>query len=463
MELLVVGVGYVGLVTGACFAEMGYSVTCLDIDAKKIERLQQGEIPIYEPGLEEIVKRNNSAGRLHFTTQYPEAVKRAQIIFLALPTPTLASGECDLQAVYRAAAEVATHIRYHTTIVVKSTVPVGTSSNVSQIIEKALQNREVNVSFDVVSNPEFLKEGCAVQDFMRPDRVIIGHETESAKQLMKELYRPFMFSHERILFMNTQSAELTKYAANTMLATRISFMNWLSHLAEKTGADITSIRKGIGSDSRIGYDFLWAGIGFGGSCFPKDIRALQHCYQKAGLPTDFIDSIIAINERQKHVLPAKIADYFSLRGSLANKTIAILGLSFKPDTDDMREAPSLTLIDALLQQGCHLRLYDPVAMEVAKKNIQPSAYISWCSSAKEACDGADAIALVTEWKQFRLLNFSEIKASMKGNAFFDGRNQYQPLEMAKLGFDYISIGRQTAYAALEKETLSLVEENAAHT
>ena len=446
MELLVIGVGYVGLVTGACFSEMGYNVTCLDIDRMKIQFLQQGNIPIYEMGLEEIVKRNSQAKRLHFTTEYAEAVRKASIIFLALPTPSLADGDCDLTALQKAAAEVALHMEHHKTIVIKSTVPVGTSAIIRKTIQETLDARHSPISFDVVSNPEFLKEGCAVADFMRPDRVIIGCDNEDTKQLMKELYRPFMLSRERIIFMDIASAELAKYAANAMLATRISFMNWLSQLAEKSGADITHIRKGIGSDKRIGYDFLWAGIGFGGSCLPKDIRALRSSCKKAQVETDFVDALIAVNERQKQVLGEKLHEYFAVRGGLSNKKLAIFGLSFKPETDDMREAPSLTLIEELVRQNCTVQLFDPVAMESAKKYITDSKQIVWCASEMEAANGVDAVILVTEWKQFRLLNFTALKEQMKGNAFFDGRNQYDPHEIARLGFDYISIGRGNAFS-----------------
>lgn len=450
-ELLVVGTGYVGLVTGACFAEMGFTVTCLDIDNAKIQFLQQGGIPIYEPGLEEIIKRNIESKRITFTTEYKQSVERAQVIFLALPTPALPDGRCDLTALFHASHEIAANMHHSKTIVVKSTVPVGTCALLYKNIRETLERDNRSIPFDVVSNPEFLKEGAAVQDFMRPCRVIIGCKSEKAAALMKELYRPFMLSHERMIFMDVASAELTKYAANAMLATRISFMNWLSQLAEKTGADITHIRRGIGSDKRIGYDFLWAGAGFGGSCLPKDTKALKHLCDHVGVPNDLITAVIDINERQKMVLAEKIEAYFLSRGGLKGKTCAILGLSFKPDTDDMRESPSLSIIEALRNKGCTLRLYDPVSMDGAKKWIRNSEELKWCSSELEAAKEADAIVLVTEWKQFRLLRAEELLQEMKGKAFFDGRNQYDPIEMAQYGFDYFSIGRAEAYHTVTSE------------
>lgn len=451
MELLIVGTGYVGLVTGACFAEMGYQVTCLDVNYEKITALQNGYIPIYEPGLEEIVRRNSKAGRLHFTTDYKAAVERATICLIAVDTPVGENGAADLRSLTAACHSIGEHLNGYKVICTKSTVPVGTAAFVKKTIRAALDRREASHDFDVVSNPEFLKEGSSVQDFMKPDRVIIGVETKRAEELMRSLYKPFMLSQERLYVMDIQSAEITKYAANAMLATRISFMNSLSKLCEATGADITQVRRGIGSDERIGLHFLWAGCGFGGSCFPKDLRALDAMMRSHELNSSLFEAVININEQQKETLFQKIANYFEDRGSLKDKTIGILGLSFKPDTDDMREAPALTLIQSLVEAGCHVRLYDPVAMPNAKKLIPQSSLITWCESESEVATNANALVLVTEWKQFRLLDYKALLSTMKGHAFFDGRNQYKPQEMAAIGFDYFSIGRPALYASLENE------------
>lgn len=450
MEILIVGTGYVGLVTGACFAEMGFHVTCLDINKEKIAKLENGHIPIYEPGLEEIIRRQMQAKRLSFTCDYKEAVENATVCFLAVDTPVGENGTADLRSITAAATSLGQHLNSYKVIVNKSTVPVGTAEYVRKTICSALEKRSIQIPFDVVSNPEFLKEGSAVADFMRPDRVIIGSDSDQALSIMKELYKPFMLSSERFCIMSIPSAEITKYAANAMLALRISFMNWMSGLCEKTGADITEIRKGIGSDKRIGLAFLWAGAGFGGSCFPKDLQALMATAKANGLDTSLIDAIDRINCSQKELLFEKMTSYFADRDGLSNKTIAILGLSFKPDTDDMREAPSLVLIQRLLSQGAQVRLFDPVAMENARKIIDHPS-ITWCSNELETAEGAHSIVLITEWKQFRLLDFDQLLKIMKGNAFFDGRNQYDPEEMAKKGFDYISIGRAPAISALAHE------------
>jgi UDPglucose 6-dehydrogenase len=446
MDLLIIGVGYVGLVVGTCFAEMGHQVICLDIDRAKIDRLSQGIIPIYEPGLEEIVKRNVQAGRLGFTTDYASAVASSKVCFIAVDTPVSSDGQADLRFVRNVASSIAEHMTDHMIIVNKSTVPVGTSGMVRDLIQNILDRRQVYFSFDVVSNPEFLKEGSAVQDFMKPDRVIIGVDNESVAVVMKEIYSPFMLSHERLIVMDVASAEMTKYAANAMLATRISFMNELAGLCERMGADIGKVRQGIGSDKRIGYNFLYSGPGFGGSCLPKDIRALRAQGSNLGYEMPIVQAAETVNVRQKQLLGEKIEEYFSSRDGLKGKVIGILGLAFKPDTDDMREAPSLTLIQHLLRKGAHLRLYDPIAMTNAKKILPDTSQISWCHSELEVANGSDAIALVTEWKQFRLLDFAEILSRMVGKAFFDGRNQYHPQEMAKRGFDYFSIGRMPAFA-----------------
>ncbi|MFI5333535.1 MAG: UDP-glucose dehydrogenase family protein [Chlamydiales bacterium] len=440
MKLLVVGTGYVGLVTGACFAEMGHEVTCLDIDQEKIENLQKGVVPIFEPGLTELVIRNASAGRLFFTTDYVQAVAENEICFLALPTPSRPDGSCDISFIVRAAEEIARLMSSYKLIAIKSTVQVGTCHKIYQRIEEILHKRNLDLSFDLVSNPEFLKEGSAVADCMKPDRIVLGVDTPRAEKLMRELYSSFTLNHDRIFTMDIASSELTKYAANAMLATRISFMNELAGLCEKVGANIHAVRVGIGSDTRIGYQFLYAGAGFGGSCFPKDLRALISTGREAGHPTPLLEAVEQVNETQKKLLSKKIADYFATRGGLRGKTIALWGLAFKPDTDDIREAPSLTLIEALQKEGANLRLFDPVAIPAAQKSLKISSGLSFCQDEYEAAAGADAIVLITEWKQFRFVDFSQISQQMKGKAFFDGRNQYKASEMHERGFDYFGIG-----------------------
>ncbi len=449
MRILVVGTGYVGLVTGSCFAEMGHHVTCLDIDEKKIENLNHGIIPIYEPGLEEIVKRNAKAGRIQFTTNYQEAIKDCLVCFLALPTPMDKDGACDLSYVLKAANQIAWLMQDYKVIVNKSTVPVGSASRVKETITSVLKSREVNIKFDVVSNPEFLKEGDAINDFMKPDRIILGVENNEVADIMKELYSPFNLNHDRLLVMDVLSSEMTKYAANAMLATRISFMNELAGLCEIVGADITKIRKGIGLDKRIGTDFLYAGIGYGGSCFPKDIKALQ----KTGLENNYcmqlVESVDKVNDRQKQVMAKKILDYFKPFGGIEGKTLAIWGLAFKPGTDDLREAPAFNLIEELVKYNVTLKLFDPIAMEKAKdlaiiKENQDK--LKFCENEQETVLEADAIVLITEWKQFRFLDFPHLLSQMKGRAFFDGRNQYMRHEMSNKGFDYISIGQPISYA-----------------
>ncbi len=435
MQILMVGTGYVGLVTGACFAEMGHTVTCLDIDAKKIGLLEQGIVPIYEPGLEEIVKRNIKHHRLFFTTDYQKGVASSLVCFIAVPTPSREDGSCDTSFVEFAAREIGANMTGYRIIVNKSTVPVGTAQRVAAVI------REVtDIPFDVVSNPEFLKEGAAVQDCLKPDRIIIGSDTPKPAEVLKEIYSAFTLNHERILVMDVLSAEMTKYAANAMLATRISFMNEIADICKRVGANVNEVRKGIGSDSRIGYSFLYPGVGYGGSCFPKDIRALIAIARKVGADPILLEAADTVNNQQKKALGQKMIRYFSKKGGLKGKTIAVWGLSFKPDTDDMREAPSLTFIEDLLKQGAILRLFDPIAMPNAKKLLEGVPNIFWCSNEFDAAKGADAIALLTEWKQFRLVDFNPIREKMKGTAFFDGRNQYKPIDMKNKGFDYISIG-----------------------
>lgn len=435
MKILIVGTGYVGLVTGACFAEMGHHVICLDIDAKKIQDLQNGIIPIFEPGLEEIVKRNVKAGRLLFTTDYKMGVVNCLACFLALPTPAGEDGSCDLQYVLSAATQIGAHMPSYRLIINKSTVPVGSADKV----KKAILSAQLKpIDFDVVSNPEFLKEGSAVADCLKPDRIILGVENPKALQLMKEIYSAFTLSYDRILAMDIRSAEMTKYAANAMLANRISFINELAGLCEKVGANINDVRIGIGSDERIGYHFLYAGIGFGGSCFPKDIRALAALGKEVGYSMPILEAVNTINQRQKKILGQKIASHF--QGNLSGKTIAIWGLSFKPDTDDIREAPSLQLIEELLAQGAILRLYDPVSMDKTKNQLKSHPSLYFCQDEYEAALGSDAVALVTEWKQFRFVDFEDILKTMKGRAFFDGRNQYKQHEMQAKGFHYYGIG-----------------------
>lgn len=443
MNLLVVGTGYVGLVTGACLAEMGHRVVCLDINKEKIQALKKGKIPIYEPGLEEIVARNAGAGRLLFTNCFDSSVSNAEVCFMAVDTPSSDGGEASLSSLFAAVRSVAERMTRPLIFVNKSTVPVGTSAQVTALIRTVLAERSEDISFEVVSNPEFLKEGNAVQDFMKPDRIIIGTNSPEAATTMKAIYAPFMLSHERILMMDAASAEMTKYAANAMLATRISFMNEMAGLCERNGADINKVRIGMGADSRIGYTYLYPGLGYGGSCLPKDLKALVRQAADVNYDMPLLNAVEAINNRQKHCLGEKMRRYF---GGMKGKVVAILGLSFKPGTDDMRYAPSLVLIRQLLTDGASIRLFDPVAMDAASQLIPDQGNIMWCESEMEAVQGADAIALITEWKQFRFLNFNALLGNMKGKAFFDGRNQYDPEEMAERGFDYFCIGRDPLLA-----------------
>lgn len=452
MQILMVGTGYVGLVTGVCFAEMGHTVTCLDIDEVKIKNLEEGIIPIYEPGLEELVKRNIQQKRLRFTTDYAKSVSSSSVCFIAVPTPSNADGSCNTSYVEKAARQIAEHINEYKIIVNKSTVPVGTAHLVKKIVEKTLNERGLSIPFDVVSNPEFLKEGAAIQDFLKPDRIVIGADHHKPAEILKEIYSAFTLNHDLILIMDTLSAEMTKYAANAMLATRISFMNEISDVCERVGANVNEVRKGIGADSRIGYSFLYPGVGYGGSCFPKDIRALIAVGKRAGATPSLLMAADEVNNRQKKLLSEKMQHYFSARGGLNGKTIAVWGLSFKPDTDDMREAPSLTFIEELTRYGATLRLFDPIAMPNAKRLLNHVPNLIWCTDEFEAASGADAIALLTEWKQFRLVDFKSIRDQMKGIAIFDGRNQYKPLDMKNKGFDYIGIGVPDQLQKMERTT-----------
>jgi len=439
MKVSVVGTGYVGLVTGACLADMGNDVFCLDVDGAKVAALNDGRIPIYEPGLEAIVKRNREAGRLAFSTDLDTAVAHGVLQVIAVGTPPGEDGSADLQHVLRAARSIGRRMDGYRVVVNKSTVPVGTADKVRNEIDQELKKREVQIPFSVVSNPEFLKEGAAVEDFMRPDRIIVGSDEERATAILREIYAPFQRNTERLMLMSVRSAELTKYAANAMLATRISFMNELANLAENLGADIEEVRRGIGSDPRIGTHFLYAGAGFGGSCFPKDVKALRRIGEDAGRPLRLMTAVEQANDAQKRILGAKIKARFG--SDLAGKRFAVWGLAFKPNTDDMREAPSLTLIADLLKAGARVSAYDPVAGEQAKKILSGEKNVEVRNTAKEALRDCDALAIVTEWAEFRAPDFAALKAALKTPAIFDGRNLYDPATMRSLGFEYFPIGR----------------------
>ncbi len=437
MKIAVVGTGYVGLVTGTCFAEMGTEVFCVDVNTEKIENLKQGIIPIYEPGLEDMVHRNQQAGRLHFTTDLAECLDEVEVLFSAVGTPPDEDGSADLKYVLEVARTVGRNIQKHILVVTKSTVPVGTAKKVRQAIQEELDKREVQIEFDVASNPEFLKEGAAIKDFMSPDRVVVGVESEQAKELMTRLYRPFLLNNFRVIFMDVPSAEMTKYAANAMLATRISFMNDVANLCEIVGADVNMVRKGIGSDSRIGNRFLYAGIGYGGSCFPKDVKALINTAKLNNYPMRILQAVEDVNDEQKSLLFRKLEKHFN--GDLKGKRIAIWGLAFKPETDDMREAPSLVLIEKLLAAGCEVYAYDPVAVEESKRRI--GDVIHYAKDIYDAVVDANALMLVTEWKEFRMPSWSVIKKLMATPLVLDGRNIYDIKEMEENGFVYHCIGR----------------------
>lgn len=446
MRLLMIGSGYVGLVSGACLAQMGHHVTCLDIDNEKIALLKNGEVPIYEPGLTEMLKRNLKQGRLSFTTDYKTAVKEASVCFIAVDTPSTSSGSASINSILSVASSIAEEMDSYKIVVNKSTVPVGTSELVRATMSKILKKRGVDHQFDVVSNPEFLKEGDAINDFMKPDRVVIGTDSEDAGAVMREIYAPFMHSRERLLLVDLPSSEMIKYASNAMLATRISFMNELSGLCEKTGADITKVRKGMGYDPRIGPSFLYAGLGFGGSCLPKDVRALRATAKEQDYQMPLIDAVYEANERQKKTLNRKIVDYYFKNNGISGKTFAILGLSFKPNTDDVRESAAIALIEQLCSAGAKVRLFDPVAMDNARKTLKDNDNCTWCDDETECCRGADALVLTTEWHQFRHLDLKTLFSKMKQPVLFDGRNQYDPEQMAKKECDYISIGRSPVMA-----------------
>src|SRR3989440_1759727 len=441
MNVTIIGTGYVGLVTGACLADAGNSVFCLDVDEKKINLLNENKIPIFEPGLEPVVKRNREVGRLRFSTDVAASVAHGELQLIAVGTPPGEDGSADLQHVVAAARAIGRHMQGYKVVVTKSTVPVGTADKVKQAIIEELKKRGTGSDFTVVANPEFLKEGAAVEDFMRPDRIIIGSDDARAVALLRQLYAPFQRNRERVIVMGVRSAELTKYAANSMLATRISFMNEVANLAEAIGADIEEVRRGIGSDPRIGYQFLYAGAGFGGSCFPKDVKALQRTAIEAGRPLRLLAAVDGVNEAQKHVLAEKIKHRFDDR--LRGKCIAVWGLAFKANTDDMREAPSLALIDDLVAAGAKVRAYDPAAGAEARHLFAESRTVAIAASAMEALEGADALAIVTEWQEFRSPDFAEIKARLKTPAIFDGRNLYDPAILKAQGLEYYPIGRRT--------------------
>jgi UDPglucose 6-dehydrogenase len=441
MKITVAGTGYVGLVSGACLAEMGNDVLCVDVDEQKVARLSRGEIPIHEPGLEALVERNVAARRLHFTTDVEEGVRFGTIQFIAVGTPPDEDGAADMQYVLAAARSIGRHMTDYKLVVDKSTVPVGTADQVRAAIAQTLAERGVEVPYSVVSNPEFLKEGAAVDDFMRPDRIIVGCDDDRAVHLMRALYEPFQRNHDKLVLMDIRSAELTKYAANAMLATRISFMNELALLAEKLGADIEHVRKGIGSDARIGSQFLYAGAGYGGSCFPKDVKALIRSAADAGQALQVLAAVESANDQQKRVLSRKIMQRFG--EDLAGRRFALWGLAFKPDTDDMREAPSRIVIADLLQRGAEVVAHDPVAMEEARRIFGVTAGLSYAESPMDAVEGADALVIVTEWKAFRSPDFERIRKTLKQPVIFDGRNLFDPARLREAGIEYFPIGRRS--------------------
>ena len=436
MNIAIVGTGYVGLVSGTCFAEMGIDVTCVDVNEEKIQFLLDGQIPIYEPGLEELVKRNVEAGRLHFTTDLSSCLDNVEVVFSAVGSPPDEDGSADLKYVLAVAKTFGQNIHRYTILVTKSTVPVGTAQKVKETVRAELEKRGVDIVFDVASNPEFLKEGTAIKDFMTPDRVVVGTESEQAKKIMSRLYKPFMLSGERMIFTDIPSAEMIKYAANSMLATRISFMNDIANLCELVGADVNMVRKGIGSDTRIGKKFLYAGCGYGGSCFPKDVKALIKTAEKSGYPMRVLKAVEEVNESQKSILFNKLMKHYA--GQLKGKTITLWGLAFKSETDDMREAPALVLIDKLQKAGCRVKVYDPISMTECKRRI--GDIVTYCKDMYEAALDTDALLLVTEWKEFRMPSLAVLAKTMSHRVVIDGRNIYDAEEMHENGFAYYKIG-----------------------
>lgn len=437
MKIAVVGTGYVGLVSGACFAEMGVDVTCVDIDEAKIEGLKQGIIPIYEPGLKNIVVRNYDAGRLHFTTDLPSVLNDMDMVFIAVGTPSDEDGNAEMKYVWKVTETIGDHIEKPLLIVTKSTVPVGTSHRIKERVQKRLDGRGLgNLEFDVASNPEFLKEGAAVDDFMSPDRVVVGVESERAKELMTRLYRPFLLNNFRVIFMDILSSEMTKYASNAMLATRISFMNDIANLCERVGADVNMVRRGIGSDTRIGKNFLYPGCGYGGSCFPKDVKAIIRVAENVGYEMSVLKAVEQVNENQKKILFLKFIEFFN--GAVEGKTVAVWGLSFKPETDDVRDAPALQLINSLLASNVNVRAYDPAAMNEARKLLKDKIY--YAKDIYDAANNADALIVPTEWKEFRLPNWEILKKIMRTYLVVDGRNIYNKEDLSSYGFEYRGIG-----------------------
>jgi len=454
MKIGVVGTGYVGLVTGTCFAEMGNEVTCLDIDQKKIELLNKGIIPIHEPGLEDLVKRCAREGRLHFTTDYARIARENEILFIAVGTPPGEDGSADLKYVLNAAKSIAQEMNGYRVIVNKSTVPVGTGQVVKKAIQETLDSRKVSFSFDIVSNPEFLKEGSAIDDFIRPDRIVVGVDSEKARLLMGRLYETFVRNGHPILYMDIASSEMTKYAANALLATKISFINEISRVCEKLGADVEKVRRGIGSDKRIGYQFIYPGLGYGGSCFPKDVKALLKTGNGVDEPMFILDAVEKVNQLQRKHYIQKIQDFFespkrqSQTQGLKGKKFAVWGLAFKPGTDDIRDAPSIDIIEALLNSGASIRAYDPVAAGNVRTRFSERSALTFVEEQYEALEGADALCIVTEWKSFREPDFNKMKAKMAAPVVFDGRNQYDPADMSARGFQYFCVGRSTKEPAL---------------
>lgn len=436
MNIAIVGTGYVGLVSGTCFAEMGINVTCVDIDSRKIENLRKGIIPIYEPGLDELVRRNSEAGRLHFSTDLSEVLPEVTVVFSAVGTPPDEDGSADLRYVLEVARTFGRHITRYTLLVTKSTVPVGTAAKVREVIREELGRRGVDVPFDVASNPEFLKEGAAIKDFMSPDRVVVGTDSERARKTMERLYKPFLLNSDRMIYTDIPSAEMIKYAANSMLATRISFMNDIANLCELVGADVNMVRKGIGTDTRIGKKFLYAGCGYGGSCFPKDVKAIIKTADSKGYDMKVLKAVEEVNERQKSVLFDKLSRHFG--GDLKGKTVAMWGLAFKPKTDDMREAPSLVLIDLLTQAGVRVKVFDPVAMEECRRRVGDR--VTYAADMYEAALDADALMLVTEWNEFRMPSLPVLARTMAGKVILDGRNLYDTEYLAEFGFTHYKIG-----------------------
>ncbi len=439
MRVTIFGSGYVGLVTGACLADAGNHVVCVDVDGRKIERLKNGDVPIHEPGLDLLIKHNAEAGRIEFTTDAVQGVEHGLFQLIAVGTPPDEDGSADLRYVLGAARTIGSHLNRYCIVVTKSTVPVGTADKVRQEIQSTLEGRGAAVEFDVVSNPEFLKEGAAIQDFMKPDRVVIGTDNPRTTELMRALYEPFTRNHDRLIVMDIRSAELTKYAANAMLATKISFMNELANIAERLGADIEKVRVGIGSDPRIGYSFIYPGTGYGGSCFPKDVQALIRSAHEVGHQPGILDAVESVNRRQKQVLVGKMRSHFA--DQLAGRTIALWGLAFKPNTDDMREAPSRAIIELLLEGGAQVRAYDPVAGAEARRIYGERAGFMLGKNAYEAAEGADALCIATEWQEFRSPDFERLKQILKAPLIFDGRNLYDPAMLARFGFTYYAIGR----------------------